>query len=79
MMSNIVFLAWGKGPKLLMRLYQRPTVSINDAAQFLDITHQTANTLIQKLVELEIVQESTGYARNRLFVFKPYLDLFMEK
>ncbi len=38
-----------------------------------------ANGLIQKLMDLNILQESTGCSRNRVFVFKRYLSLFMEQ
>ena len=36
----------------------------------------SANRLINSLVELDLLNEITGYSRNRLFVLRKYLDLF---
>ncbi len=31
------------------------------------------------MVELGILQEETGWQRNRVFVFRKYLDVFIDK
>ncbi len=61
-----------------MQLYQEPVTTVNRTATILETTHQTANSLIQKLVDLKILKENTGTSRNRVFVFRRYLDLFMD-
>jgi Fic family protein len=61
---------------LLLRLYQEPVINVNQAAEGLDITYYAANQLIGALVELDILQEITGWQRNRMFVFRKYLDVF---
>lgn len=63
--------------KLLLQLYQRPMVSIGEAADVLDLTHQSATALVKQLESLNILVETTGYGRNRLYLFKRYFDLFM--
>lgn len=64
--------------KLLTLLYKRPIVSVNEIAEFLQITHQTANALVKDLVGLELLKEITGYRRNRVFAFGRYLALFLD-
>jgi Fic family protein len=63
--------------KLLLHLYQRPMVSIGDVAEMLGLTHQSATALVKQLESLNILVETTGYGRNRLYLFKRYFDLFM--
>ncbi len=64
--------------KLLLYLYQRPMISVNEAAEHLGVTHQSANALVKQLEGLQILNETTGYGRNRLYVFERYFELFMK-
>jgi len=41
-------------------------------------TYPAANNLVSRLAERGIVQEITGYKRNRLFRYEPYIALFGE-
>ncbi len=61
---------------LLLSLYRKPVVSVNDVAGLLSLTHRSANGLVAQFVELGILEEITGYQRNRMFVFRKYLGLF---
>ncbi|MDG9927895.1 MULTISPECIES: Fic family protein [unclassified Pseudomonas] len=63
--------------KLLLHLYQRPMVSIGDVSEILDVTHPSAAALVKQLEGLDILVETTGYGRNRLYLFHRYFDLFM--
>ena len=63
---------------LLTFLYGKPVVTVNDVATHLQVAHQTANHLIKDFEKLNILKETTGYQRNRLFVFDKYLKLFIE-
>lgn len=67
-----------KAKKLLMYLYQRPMMSVNDAAEILEVTHQSANSLVKQLEKMDILTEATGYERNRLYVFDKYFQLFIK-
>ncbi|MGQ7816280.1 Fic family protein [Metapseudomonas furukawaii] len=64
--------------KLLMLLYQRPLLNVNEAAEHLGVTHQSANALIKQLEQMKILVETTGYGRNRLYLFQRYFDLFVK-
>ena len=64
------------GQKLLMYLYKKPSVTVATVMTLLEINKNPARKLIESLEELEILKESTGYKRNRVFTFKRYLDIF---
>ena len=53
-------------------------ISINETAGLLNTSHQTANALIKKLEEMNILQEITGYDRNKLYLFERYFNLFIK-
>lgn len=57
-------------------LYKNPIITLGYLVDELKITKQTANTMISELVRLNILYEITGQKRNRLFVFKDYINLF---
>ena len=65
-----------KGQALLQVLYQFPILSTKNTAVFLNISTSTANRLIMDFVKLGILEEYTGYKRNRKFIFREYVDLF---
>lgn len=47
-------------------------------ARGLDVTPAGANNLVNRFVNMGVLREITGYARNRRFRFDPYLRLFEE-
>ena len=65
-----------KGQTLLRHLYSQPVMSANDVAARLDITHQSASSLIRSFEEMRILRETTGRKKDRLFMFSEYLGLF---
>ena len=62
--------------KLLMHLYQSPVVNIKQVEDLLNMNYARANSLVTSLVSMNILQETTGYSRNRIFVFRRYIDTF---
>jgi Fic family protein len=68
--------ATGNGLKVLEYLFERPIVSVNQVRKLIGTSYPAANDLIQRLVDLEIVEEVTGHARNRRFLFSDYVALF---
>lgn len=68
-----------KGQALLRELYSQPIMSANDVAARLDITHQSASSLIRSFEGMEILREITGRKKDRLFVFADYLTLFTSR
>jgi Fic family protein len=61
---------------LLDHLFEQPILTANRAAELLGVTYPTANKLLSQLESLGLLREVTGGARNRLFAYQPYLDLF---
>lgn len=62
--------------KLAQYLYCKPIVNVNQVKDVLQTGKKAARELINDFENLNILQEITGYKRNRIFVFKKYLDLF---
>jgi Fic family protein len=59
-------------------LLQQPWLTVSMAADRLGITFVTANKIIERFAELNLVEEITGQKRNRIFSYGPYLALFEE-
>jgi len=71
--------AVGSGLKVLETLYQHPIITVKKVQEITGTTYAAANTLINKFVELGILNEMTGYTRNRRFSYRSYIDLFSEE
>jgi len=71
--------AGGNGHIVLEHLFARPIVSVNEVKDLIGTTYPAANTLVEKLVELGILEEITGQARNRKFRYGPYVRLFHDE
>ncbi len=68
--------AAGSGHRVMDLLFDHPIVTVATVRGWLDVTPAAANNLVARLVEAGVLQEITGYARNRRFRFEPYLQLF---
>jgi Fic family protein len=64
------------GQKLIKQLYQIPITDVKFVATFLEVSQSTANRYINNLLELGVLEELTGYKRNRKFIFKEYFNIF---
>ena len=62
--------------KLVEYLYQKPIITMSDVAKVLEVSKPTANKLVKEFEEKGILLEVTGYQRNKLYVFKQYLDIY---
>ncbi len=71
--------AAGNGHRVLERLYERPIMSVSDVRELLGTTFAGANQIVQRLVDLKILAEITGQARNRRFRYDAYVRLFDEE
>ncbi|MFH0996989.1 MAG: Fic family protein [Pseudomonadota bacterium] len=69
----------GNARQLITYLYGIPTITVNKAMQLLDIKYVPANSIIATFVEMGILQEITGYHRNRNFLFRRYFDIFRDE
>jgi Fic family protein len=70
--------AAGSGQRIMDRLFDHPIVSVATVREWLDVTPAGAHNLVNRLVDIGLLKEITGYARNRRFRFDPYLKLFEE-
>ena len=66
----------GNAQKVDHYLYKRPIVTAEQVSKAADVSMPTAYKLIRSLEELNILQEITGTARGRVYVFGKYLDLY---
>ncbi len=62
--------------QLLLHLFSQPIVSVNSVSEVLSISFKAGSDLVADLTRLGILQEKTGYSRNRLFEMKDYVTLF---
>ncbi|HYD50939.1 MAG TPA: Fic family protein [Terriglobales bacterium] len=70
--------AAANGHKVLESLFDRPIVAVADVQKLTGTTYAAANSLVSRLVELGVLSEMTGYARNRRFRFARYIALFSD-
>lgn len=54
--------------RLIDRLFQSPSITIKQASELLDMTHQGAAKNIHRLEDAGILREVTGQKRNQVFV-----------
>ena len=70
---------FGRGTPSALLIYQlaqaSPIFSIKHAARESKLSFPTASAAIQRLTDAEILQESSGKRRDRLFLYAKYLDV----
>ncbi|MEM8770406.1 MAG: Fic family protein [Pseudomonadota bacterium] len=74
--ENMTSAAAGNAFRLLEFLYQRPVATVNGASLIIEKSYSNARKLVLDLEALGIIQEQTGQARNRRYVYAEYLQLF---
>jgi len=62
--------------KVLDYLYIRPIITINDIKEIIKTSYPAANELINRLVNIGIIQEITGFKRNKRYSYTSYIALF---
>ena len=63
---------------LLDHLFTQPVLKAQDIAELLNISQVSAYKIISDFVNAGILKETTGFKRNRYFVFREYLDIFYQ-
>ena len=66
------------GHDLLEALFSTPIVSIKTVQTLLQLTPKSAGEMVKLFVDNNILQEVSEQQRNRSFVFREYLDLFVK-
>lgn len=70
--------AAGNAHRLLDRLYKHPLVSVSAVRELTGTSYTAANNLVSRFVDIGILEEATGYRRNRVFRYEPYIRLFRD-
>lgn len=69
----------GRSAGSTLRVHQhlsaKPLAQISDIAESTNLTLPTVASALERLQEMQIVKELTGYKRNRLFAYKKYLEI----
>lgn len=65
-----------KAQLVMNYLYQKPIVNAQAVQKIIGSQNATAYSLIEDLVRLEIIKETTGFQRNRTYIFDEYIQLF---
>ena len=74
--SNAFGRAAANGLRVLERLYGEPYVNVSRIQNLTGTSYAGANQLVSRMVECGILEEITGQARNRVFAYQRYMDLF---
>ena len=64
------------GIDLLHLLFSKPIISGTAVQDMLNLSAKAANSLLRTFTEAAILKETTGYRRNRTFIFDEYIRLF---
>jgi Fic family protein len=70
--------AAANGHRLLEALFTKPIVSVSDVVEITGASFVPANNLVAKLVGLGILEEMTGFTRNRRFRYAPYIHQLLD-
>ncbi len=65
--------------RLLEELFKHPVIRVEHAEQICELSYKSANNLISDMLEHNILEETTGNTRNRIFVFRRYLRIMSDE
>ena len=68
-----------KGMKMLKILFENPIITPTIIVEKMNVSHSTANRLLSDFEKLRILEEYTGFKRNRKFIFKEYFEIFINE
>lgn len=54
---------------------QYPIIDIKRTAEYLGVSYNTISSVVRKLVEVDILRETTNAARNRVYSYEEYLSI----
>ena len=65
-----------KQERILNYLFKHPIVDVREVQKITKLSYKVANNLVVEFIASQILKETTGQGRNRLFSFDGYLNLF---
>ncbi len=70
---------WDGAYQLLEYLYQRPVITVNGAVKITGLSYASANRLIAKFQDHDLLKKMDEYHRNRRFLYSDYLAMFSDE
>lgn len=64
------------GQLLLASLFSKPILNVKDIQEITGLSPKAAYDLVEAFLESGILKETTGYQRNRVFIFEEYVRMF---
>lgn len=64
--------------RLSMEIFTQPYLTVNEAAELLDMTYRTANKAVSQLEDDGVLEEITGQSRNRVFRAREVFDIIQK-
>lgn len=64
---------------LMLLLYSKPVLDVRAVQEELDISYERANRLIATFSKNGILSQIPERQRDRIFIFRRYINLFMDK
>ncbi len=64
------------GQLLLNSLFSKPILNVKDIQEITGLSPKAAYDLVEAFIETGILKETTGYQRNRVFIFEEYVKMF---
>lgn len=65
-----------QGIEFFHHLFTKPVVTVKDAQKITGLSPKAANDLVRTFIDRKILVETTGYQRNRIFMFDEYMRMF---
>ena len=65
-----------QGMVLFHQLFSQPVLTSKEVESMTGLSRKAANDLIKVFIEKNILKETTGYQRNRVFIFDEFIKLF---
>ena len=67
------------GLKVFESLYSKPITSVKEIQALTGISFPSASDLVKRFMDIGLLVEVTGQARNRRFSYVPYIAIFSEE
>ena len=65
-----------KAQLVINYMYKKPIINALAVQKIIGSKNATAYLLLEDLVKLEIIKETTGFQRNRTYIFEEYVKFF---
>lgn len=62
--------------ELLNKLFSQPVVTVKDISVIMNVTFQTASVFAKEFEDTGLLEEKTGFSKNRIFYLHEYINLF---